>query len=424
MYIPDYAQSTNFVSELTDEQEKEREQKTPEILRKFRQNTDDDPNLITIVQPQGKVIILNHESGKVLIGNNQEEYQVFERWQKYFPAEYNDGSFKHQNIVNFQLISRETRFFMTKPQISSVIKQVKDIKEFKHWTEINDLIKNGMRFLFIEDLVQLEFSKLIQNEEFTKSQYKQMMLYDLEYQALQGLEFLHSHQITHFDIKPQNFQIYPTGQLVYIDFNISKFIGDVLRKNQGTPDYMAPEMKANNNEIVTPLADMYAIYETFEKEAKFRGWDTISYSQQQNRYAPFQEMHFMDGLTLNVGPSKVTMHGFPEFAKEYRLTEEIDKEQANNTSDNITKYINNMKIICQKWINLFQSEKIAYYNKAKENQARIESEIYLKFQKLSRDVEDYKKEINIEIYKLIKKVMNAESKSEYVIAFPDPTAKR
>lgn len=66
-------------------------------------------------------------------------------------------------------------------------------------------------------------------------------------QILQGLEFLHNHNIAHLDLKPQNLLLateYPELDITLCDFGISRVIqgGVEVREILGTPDYVAPEI--------------------------------------------------------------------------------------------------------------------------------------------------------------------------------------
>ncbi|KAK7867026.1 hypothetical protein R5R35_005669 [Gryllus longicercus] len=66
-------------------------------------------------------------------------------------------------------------------------------------------------------------------------------------QILQGLGFLHNHNIAHLDLKPQNLLLtgnYPDCDVKLCDFGISRVIqnGVEVREILGTPDYVAPEV--------------------------------------------------------------------------------------------------------------------------------------------------------------------------------------
>ena len=198
-----------------------------DVLKEF-----ESPDCKIIVQYHGKILILNYQTGRVLIGNHWSEYDFFQRCVKYFP----DG-FSNPHIVHFNLIQTSERYYFPEAQKKIVLENMKDNcnKDI-----INAALNDGMTNIFIEDLVQLPLEKLMAEIEFKNSVYNPMFMYDLKYQALQGLEFLHNHQITHFDIKPSNYQIYPDGRLVYIDFNISHFTGDVIRKGTGTKYFISP----------------------------------------------------------------------------------------------------------------------------------------------------------------------------------------
>eukprot|EP00003_Mantamonas_plastica_P030291 TRINITY_DN7444_c1_g1_i6.p1 TRINITY_DN7444_c1_g1~~TRINITY_DN7444_c1_g1_i6.p1 ORF type:complete len:666 (+),score=211.52 TRINITY_DN7444_c1_g1_i6:2126-4123(+) len=68
------------------------------------------------------------------------------------------------------------------------------------------------------------------------------------YQVLQGLDYLHSHNIVHRDIKGGNILVDKTGVVKLADFGASKKIEGLLnatggmRSLQGTPYWMAPEV--------------------------------------------------------------------------------------------------------------------------------------------------------------------------------------
>ncbi|KAL9252445.1 Serine/threonine-protein kinase GRIK2-like protein [Drosera capensis] len=56
-----------------------------------------------------------------------------------------------------------------------------------------------------------------------------------------GLMYLHSHNIVHMDIKPQNLLVSRNGTVKIADFSVSQDKNDELRRSPGTPVITAPE---------------------------------------------------------------------------------------------------------------------------------------------------------------------------------------
>lgn len=77
--------------------------------------------------------------------------------------------------------------------------------------------------------------------------YEEEQIWDFLEQVASGLQYLHSHNITHQDIKPDNILINSDGQYLIIDFGISTKTRDTLRKTEkgsvggGTTWYMSNE---------------------------------------------------------------------------------------------------------------------------------------------------------------------------------------
>ncbi|XP_023248038.1 calcium/calmodulin-dependent protein kinase type IV-like isoform X2 [Copidosoma floridanum] len=81
-------------------------------------------------------------------------------------------------------------------------------------------------------------------------------------QILDGVAFLHSLNVAHLDIKPQNLVLtgeFPDCDVKLCDFGISRYIshGAEIREILGTPDYIAPEVL--NYEPISLATDMWSV---------------------------------------------------------------------------------------------------------------------------------------------------------------------
>lgn len=76
--------------------------------------------------------------------------------------------------------------------------------------------------------------------------------------VLKGLALLHRLGILHRDIKPDNLQLGPQGQVTLLDLGVAASDGSQFREinNPGTPSYKAPELFAG--EVASESSDLYA----------------------------------------------------------------------------------------------------------------------------------------------------------------------
>ncbi|HEX7155792.1 MAG TPA: bifunctional protein-serine/threonine kinase/phosphatase, partial [Burkholderiaceae bacterium] len=81
---------------------------------------------------------------------------------------------------------------------------------------------------------------------------------DLGVRLLKGVAALHRLAIVHRDIKPDNLQLGPQGQLTILDLGVAASDSDEFREinNPGTPSYMAPELFAGRP--AAESSDLYA----------------------------------------------------------------------------------------------------------------------------------------------------------------------
>jgi serine/threonine protein phosphatase PrpC len=94
-----------------------------------------------------------------------------------------------------------------------------------------------------------------------------------------ALHYMHDHEVTHRDMKPENIMICNDGSIRIMDFGIAKFEGQRrltfggFTPTMGTPDYMAPEqVKGKRGD---PRTDIYALgailYEMVTGSPPFEG---------------------------------------------------------------------------------------------------------------------------------------------------------
>ncbi|KAJ3024482.1 UNVERIFIED_CONTAM: hypothetical protein HDU68_008133 [Siphonaria sp. JEL0065] len=82
-------------------------------------------------------------------------------------------------------------------------------------------------------------------------------------QLILGIEYLHEHEISHRDIKPDNLLISNDNVLKIVDFGVSEMFSkqnDMTKKSEGSPAFFAPELCIpNHGEISAKAVDIWAI---------------------------------------------------------------------------------------------------------------------------------------------------------------------
>ncbi|XP_003797599.1 serine/threonine-protein kinase 17A [Otolemur garnettii] len=92
--------------------------------------------------------------------------------------------------------------------------------------------------------------------------FKEKDVQRLMRQILEGVHFLHIHNVVHLDLKPQNILLTsdsPLGDIKIVDFGLSRIMknSEELREIMGTPEYVAPEILSYDP--ISMATDMWSI---------------------------------------------------------------------------------------------------------------------------------------------------------------------
>ncbi|CAM9613336.1 unnamed protein product [Lampetra fluviatilis] len=146
---------------------------------------------------------------------------------------------------------------------------------------------------------------------FTESDVVRLMR-----QVLDGIAFLHRHNVVHLDLKPQNILLTsaePLGDIRIVDLGLSRRVSSAaeLREIMGTPEYVAPEIL--NYDPITTATDMWSMgvlaYVMLTGESPFLGGDNqetflnvsqvaVSYDEETFQGKSPRARHFIQSLLL------------------------------------------------------------------------------------------------------------------------------
>ncbi|XP_071232317.1 death-associated protein kinase 3-like isoform X1 [Salvelinus alpinus] len=141
-------------------------------------------------------------------------------------------------------------------------REVNILREIQHSNIItlHDIFENKTDVILILELVSGGelFDFLAEKESLTEEAATQFLK-----QILDGVHYLHSKCIAHFDLKPENIMLLdknvPNPRIKLIDFGIAHQIkaGNEFKNIFGTPEFVAPEIV--NYELLGLEADMWSI---------------------------------------------------------------------------------------------------------------------------------------------------------------------
>ena len=128
-----------------------------------------------------------------------------------------------------------------------------------HLPRVTDYFsQNGIHFLVMDYIDGADLQSILKKN---KSPLECNKTIDWLSQILNALEYIHSKNVVHRDIKPGNIRVTPSGFASLVDFGISKADSRMMTapaiKNAFTPFMAAPEQCQTYGKT-TPLSDIYA----------------------------------------------------------------------------------------------------------------------------------------------------------------------
>ena len=127
--------------------------------------------------------------------------------------------------------------------------------------EVMDDPKVNKLYLVLEYMRRGDLMKIQQGDSkaYSCERLGEVDTWRVTRQVALGLQYLHSQDIIHGDIKPQNLLVGDDGVVKIADFGISKMLsgGDKLVDTAGTPAFMSPEL-CDGKQYSGRLADVWA----------------------------------------------------------------------------------------------------------------------------------------------------------------------
>jgi serine/threonine protein kinase len=198
-------------------------------------------------------------------------------------------------VINVLASGRFSNVYLSQDQITQknfIMKKINRIEHDKIFREIKILtqishsnITNIIEYYHDDDNYYIIYPYIMHSislADIPKSSMKQDYMTRTIYQISRALKYLHSENIIHRDVKPDNIVVsHDTATL--IDFNLAAIPGDPIYDAKpgliGTPNYIAPEIWKNYDIVDYFLADSYSFGTTmffaFNKKRLPYNGDTI-----------------------------------------------------------------------------------------------------------------------------------------------------
>jgi serine/threonine protein kinase len=162
------------------------------------------------------------------------KYEVFLTYSPKYSEKYAMKIFPYNNKEICKSYLNESRFsWLSHPNIISII----DVQPQR--IDCTKGIYMHVSYLVMELAPFGDLADLVQSEECTCDE---KLIRTYFHHLVSAIEYLHEHDISHLDIKPENLMIGQDYQLKMIDFDQSYAVGDKMINGGGTPNFRAPEI--------------------------------------------------------------------------------------------------------------------------------------------------------------------------------------
>lgn len=172
--------------------------------------------------------------------------------------ERNTGTFYAAKSVKMQR-RKGSRLGLDREQVEREVNILRQL-EHPHIMRLHDIFASSAEMVLILELIQGGelFDFIAEKELLTEAEAIEFLK-----QLLQGVSYMHSCHIAHFDLKPENIMLsqkdVPNPRIKIIDFGLAQKLeeGVTFKSLCGTPQYIAPEVI--NYEALSSATDMWSI---------------------------------------------------------------------------------------------------------------------------------------------------------------------
>lgn len=239
-------------------------------------------------------------------------YRAFDPYmQRYVAIKVTDP----KSFSDDKLRQRLVEFFFAEAQIYGML-------DHRNILPVYDAGEAGNLYYLVMEYV--EGSRTVLNHCQPHSLLPIPAVVPILYQCCKGLEYAHSHNVLHLDIKPGNIMLTPDDRVKLADFGLARIMHPntellYLEKLIGTPSHVSPERLLKK--AVGPQADIYSL-------------GVVMYALLTG-YRPFSSPDLKELL-------KKILHSTPPPLKQFRhdlpdvLEEIVGRALARNTKDRYT----------------------------------------------------------------------------------------